>query len=641
MRFLAPVAASFEEQFSSMSTTLQSAPSKQKKEVISIPDATIRFAGDSGDGMQSVGGQFSQSSAMLGNDIATFPDFPAEIRAPRDTLFGVSAFQVHFSSMDISTPGDDLDALVVMNAAALKTNLPDLRKGGILICNTEGFDKKGLEGADYDQNPLEAQVLEDQYQLFKVDMTTLTRTALKDLGMSTKEADMCKNFFALGLLTWLYGRELDSTVRYINDKFSKKPIVAEANRRALHAGWNYGETTDAFVSSYKVDPAQLPPGKYKNVMGNTALAWGCIAAARLSGKELFLGSYPITPASDILHELSKYKNFGVRTFQAEDEIAAICSAIGAAFGGHMAMTTSSGPGIALKTEAMGLAVMLEIPLLVINIQRGGPSTGLPTKTEQADLFQAVMGRNGECPMPVIASKSPSDCFDVAVEAWRIAARLMTPVMILSDGYIANGSEPWLIPDVSAYAKIEIKHPGPIASGEKYLPYKRDELLARPWAIPGTPTLQHRIGGLEKQDVTGNVNYEPSNHQHMVNTRARKVENVAELIDPVTVAGPQSGDLLVLSWGGTYGACKTAVELCQSQGLSVGHAHLRWLNPFPKNLGQVLGKFKKVLVPELNLGQLRTLVRAKYLVDAVGLNKVQGRPFAVAEVVAKIKEMIAK
>jgi 2-oxoglutarate ferredoxin oxidoreductase subunit alpha len=623
-----------------MSTTIESAPVKHK-DVIRITDATVRFAGDSGDGMQLAGTQFTQSSALLGNDIATFPDYPAEIRAPRDTLFGVSGFQVHFSSSDIATPGDELDALVVMNAAALKTNLPDLRKGGILIANTDGFEKKGLEGAKYEENPLNSQVLEDQYQLFKVPMTTMTRTVLKDLGMSMKEADMCKNFFALGLLSWLYGRELDSTLRYINDKFSKKPSVAEANRRALHAGWNYGETTDAFVSSYKVEPAKLPPGRYKNVMGNQALAWGCVAAAKLSNKELFLGSYPITPASDILHELSKYKNFGVRTFQAEDEIAAICSSIGAAFGGHMAITTSSGPGIALKGEAMGLAVMLEIPLLIINIQRGGPSTGLPTKTEQADLFQAVLGRNGECPMPVIAARSPGDCFDVAIEAWRIAARLMTPVMLLSDGYIANGSEPWKIPDMSSYAKIPIEHPGPLVNGDKYLPYKRDELLSRPWAIPGTPTLQHRIGGLEKQDVTGNVNYEPANHQHMVSTRAKKVENVAELIEPAKVAGPQSGDLLVLSWGGTYGACKTAVETCQQQGLSVGHVHLRWLNPFPKNLGEVLGKFKKVLVPELNLGQLRTLIRAKYLIDAVGLNKVQGRPFAVAEVMVKIKEMCGK
>jgi 2-oxoglutarate/2-oxoacid ferredoxin oxidoreductase subunit alpha len=623
-----------------MSTTAEPAPSKSK-ETLTISDATVRFAGDSGDGMQVVGSQFSHTSALLGNDIATFPDYPAEIRAPRGTLFGVSGFQVHFSSSDISTPGDELDALIVMNAAAFKTNLRDLRKGGILICNTDGFEKKDLELAKYEQNPLDAQVLEDQYQLFKVPMTTLTRGALKDLGMSMKDADLCKNFFAVGLLYWLYGRDLEPTLRFINDKFAKKPSVADANRRALHAGWNYGETTDAFVSSYKVEPAKLPPGKYKNMMGNQAMAWGLMAAAQLSNKSLFLGSYPITPASDILHELSKYKNFGVRTFQAEDEIAAICSSIGAAFGGDMAITTSSGPGVALKTEAMGLAVMLEIPLLIINIQRGGPSTGLPTKTEQADLFQAVLGRNGECPMPVIAAASPGDCFEVAVEAWRIAARLMTPVMVLSDGYIANGSEPWLIPDMNKIEKIPVTHPtGPNENG-KFHPYKRDALLARPWGIPGTPGLMHRIGGLEKQDGTGNVNYEPENHQHMINTRAQKTENVAELIAPVSVNGPATGDLLVLSWGGTYGACKTAVETCQKQGVSVAHAHLRWVNPFPKNLGEVLSKYKKVLIPELNLGQLRTLIRAKYLVDAMGLNKVQGRPFAVTEVIAKIKEVAAK
>ena len=622
-----------------MSTTAE--PVLRNKEVVAIPDATVRFAGDSGDGMQVVGTQFSHTSALLGNDIATFPDFPAEIRAPRGTLFGVSGFQVHFSSSDIATPGDDLDALVVMNAAAFKTNIGDLRKGGILIANTDGFEKKDLELAKYDHNPLDAQVLEDQYQVFKVGMTHITRAALKDLGMSMKEADLCKNFFAVGLLYWLYGRDLDTTIRFINEKFAKKPSVAEANLRALRAGWNYGETTDAFVSSYKVAPAKLPPGNYKNVMGNQALAWGLMAAAKLSNKDLFLGSYPITPASDILHDLSKYKHYGVRTFQAEDEIAAICSAIGAAFGGHMAITTTSGPGVALKTEGMGLAVMLEIPLLIINIQRGGPSTGLPTKTEQADLFQAVLGRNGECPMPVIAAKSPGDCFEVAVEAWRIATRLMTPVMILSDGYIANGSEPWMVPDVTKLPKIEIKHPEGPNEGTKYYPYKRDELLARPWGIPGTPGLMHRIGGLEKQDGTGNVNYEPANHQHMIDTRAQKTENVAKLIDPVTVAGPASGDLLVLSWGGTYGACKTAVEVCQQQGLSVGHAHLRWVNPFPANLGEVIAKYKKVLIPELNLGQLRMLIRAKYLVDAVGLNKVQGRPFAISEVIAKIKQMVAK
>jgi 2-oxoglutarate ferredoxin oxidoreductase subunit alpha len=457
------------------------------------------------------------------------------------------------------------------------------------------------------------------------------------MGMNQKAVDRCKNFFALGLVYWLFGRDMEPTIRFLHEKFGTKPEIIESNLRALRAGWNYGETTDAFASSFRIEKAKLPPGTYKNISGNIALAYGLMTAARLSGKELFLGSYPITPASDILHELSRFKNFGVRTFQAEDEIAAICSAIGAAYGGHMAITTSSGPGIALKTEAIGLALMLELPLLVINIQRGGPSTGLPTKTEQADLFQAIVGRNGEAPVPVIAARSPADCFDVAQEAWRIAARFMTPVMLLSDGYIANGSEPWLIPDVNKLPKIEIKHPGPSESGEKFLPYKRDELLARPWALPGTKGLMHRIGGLEKQDITGNVNYEPANHQHMVNTRAKKVENVALEIPLQEVEGPASGDLLVLSWGGTYGACKTAVEVCLNQGLSVAHCHLRWLNPFPRNLEKILRSYKKVLIPELNMGQLRTFIRAKYLIDAQGLNKVQGKPFAVQEVVNAIRQ----
>jgi 2-oxoglutarate ferredoxin oxidoreductase subunit alpha len=551
----------------------------------------------------------------------------------------VSGFQVHFSSTDIYTPGDTLDALVVMNPAALKTNLMDLRKGGVLIANSDNFEKKDYEMAGYDANPLDSEVLEHTYQLYKVPMTKIAREALKDMGLGNKESDRCKNFFALGLVYWLYGRDLEPTLRFLNEKFATKPEIIEANTRALKAGWNYGETTDAFVSTYKVDKAKLPPGTYKNIMGNTAMAFGLMTAAQLSGKELFLGSYPITPASDILHELSKYKNYGVRTFQAEDEISAICSAIGASYGGHMAITTSSGPGIALKGEAIGLAIMLELPLLVINIQRGGPSTGLPTKTEQADLFQAIVGRNGESPMPVIAAKSPSDCFDVAQEAWRISTRFMTPVMILSDGYIANGSEPWLIPDISKLPKIEIKHPGPIESGEKFLPYKRDDLLSRPWALPGTKGLMHRIGGLEKQDITGNVNYEPENHQHMINTRAKKVENVATQIPLQDIEGPATGDLLVLSWGGTYGACKTAVETCLEQGLSVAHAHLRWLNPFPRNLEKIVRSYKKVLIPELNMGQLRTFIRSKYLIDAQGFNKVKGRPFAVQELVAEIRRQL--
>jgi 2-oxoglutarate ferredoxin oxidoreductase subunit alpha len=622
-----------------MSTTTIEPALETHKEIQAIPSATVRFAGDSGDGMQLTGDQFTRTSALLGNDVATFPDYPAEIRAPRGTLAGVSGFQVHFSSTDIYTPGDMLDALVVMNPAALKTNLVDLRKGGVLIANSDNFEKKDWEMAGYEANPLDSEVLEHTYQLYKVPMTKIVREALKELGMGQKEMDRCKNYFALGLVYWLYGRDMEPTIRATQEKFATKPQLIDANLRALKAGWNYGETTDAFVSSYRVEKAKLPAGTYKNVKGNTALAWGLMTAAHLSNKDLFLGSYPITPASDILHELSKYKNFGVRTFQAEDEIAAICASIGAAYGGHMSITTSSGPGIALKGEAIGLAIMLELPLLVINIQRGGPSTGLPTKTEQADLFQAILGRNGESPMPVIAAKSPSDCFDVAQEAWRIATRFMTPVMLLSDGYIANGSEPWMIPDVSKLPRIEIKHPGPAEAGEKFLPYKRDELLSRPWALPGTKGLMHRIGGLEKQDITGNVNYEPENHQHMVNTRAKKVENVAQVIPLQEIEGPPAGDLLVLSWGGTFGACKTAVETCLNEGLSVAHAHLRWLNPFPRNLEKILRSYKKVLVPELNMGQLRTFIRAKYLIDAQGYNKVKGRPFAVQELVAEIRRQL--
>jgi len=622
-----------------MSTTTIEPVTETHKEIHQIPSATVRFAGDSGDGMQLTGEQFTRTSALLGNDVSTFPDYPAEIRAPRGTLAGVSGFQVHFSSTDIYTPGDALDALIVMNPAALKTNLSDLRKGGVLLANSDNFEKKDWEMAGYDSNPLDSEVLEHSYQLYKLPMTKIVQEALKGSPLSTKEKDRCKNFFALGLVYWMYGRDMEPTIRYVNEKFATKPDIIDANLSALKAGWNYGETTDAFVSTYKVEKAKLPPGTYKNISGNIALAWGLMTAARLSGKDLFLGSYPITPASDILHELSKYKNYGVRTLQAEDEIAAICSAIGAAYGGPMAITTSSGPGIALKGEAIGLAIMLELPLLVINIQRGGPSTGLPTKTEQADLFQAIVGRNGESPIPVIAACSPSDCFDVAQEAWRVATRFMTPVLLLSDGYIANGSEPWLIPDTIKLPKIEVKHPGPMESGEKFLPYKRDELLSRPWALPGTKGLMHRIGGLEKQDITGNVNYEPENHQHMVNTRAKKVENVATQIGLQEIEGPPTGDLLVLSWGGTYGACKTAVETCLEQGLSVAHAHLRWLNPFPRNLEKVLRSYKKVLIPELNMGQLRMFIRAKYLIDAQGFNKVKGRPFAVQELVGEIRRQL--
>lgn len=618
--------------------TIEETP-KPTHSVQTLRSATVRLAGDSGDGMQLAGGQMTLTSALSGNDIATFPDFPAEIRAPRGTLAGVSGFQVHFASEEIFTPGDRLNALVAMNPAALKTNLCDLEEAGILIVDEDAFDKKGLELAKYESNPLDTDVVKG-YRLFKVPMTKLTRLAVKETGLGTKDADRCRNFFAMGLLYWLYGRDMAPTLRYIEAKFGSKPSVAEANRKALNTGWNYGETTEAFVSSFRVEPAKLKPGKYRNIMGNEALALGLVTAAKLSNKSLFLGSYPITPASSILHDLAKFKNFGVCTFQAEDEIAAVCSAIGAAFGGVMGITTSSGPGIALKGEAMGLAIMLELPMLIINVQRGGPSTGLPTKTEQADLFQAIYGRNGESPMPVIAARSPADCFEVAIEAWRVAARLMTPVMILTDGYLANGSEPWKIVDYNELQKIEIKHPGPRKDEDPpFMPYQRDELLARPWALPGTPGLMHRVGGLEKQDITGNVNYESDNHQHMVLTRQKKVDNVARIIPAQAVEGPQTGKLLVLSWGGTYGACATAVRECQAEGKSVAHAHLRWMNPFPSNLGELLSRYEKVLIPELNLGQLRSLIRSKYLIDAVGLNKVKGRPFDVQEVVAKIHQMI--
>jgi 2-oxoglutarate ferredoxin oxidoreductase subunit alpha len=588
--------------------------------------------------MQLLGTQLTNTSALLGNDVATFPDFPAEIRAPRGTRAGVSGFQVQFSSHDIFTPGDRLDALVAMNPAALVTNIDDLVPGGILVVNENGFDDRELKLAHVDSNPLEDGSL-DEYRVFRVPMTKLTRTAVEELELGTKIADRCKNFFAMGLVYWLFGRDPSATLRFIREKFGNKPDIAQANEKALWAGWNYGETTEAFVSRYEVSPAKLPPGTYRNIMGNQALALGMLTAAQQSNKQLFLGTYPITPASDILHELTKFKNFGTLTFQAEDEIAAVCATIGAAFGGAMAVTTTSGPGIALKGEAMGLGVMLELPFIVVNVQRGGPSTGLPTKTEQADLFQAMFGRNGECPLPVIAAASPADCFDVAQEAWRIAVRFMTPVVLLSDGYIANGSEPWRIPDAGELARLTIEHPQPVAAGETFLPYARDERLSRPWALPGTPALMHRIGGLEKQNGTGNVSYDPDNHEQMVKLRAQKVANVADDIPLQQVNGPESGDLLVLSWGGTYGACTTAIHHCHQQGLSVAHAHLRYLNPLPKNLGELLKKYRRVLVPELNLGQLRQLLRAYYLCDAIGLNKIKGKPFDVSEVEQKIKSVI--
>ncbi len=601
-----------------------------------VRGVTVRLAGDSGDGMQLLGSQLTNTSALSGNDVATFPDFPAEIRAPRGTRAGVSGFQVQFASEEIFTPGDGLDALVCMNPAALVTNISDLKRGGILIVNSDSFEAKDLKLAQLETNPLEDETVEG-YRLIRVPMTTLTRTAVEELKLSTKFADRCKNFFAMGLVFWLYGRDVDPTLRFIEAKFAGKDDIIQANRMALKSGWNYGETTEDFASTYQVSEANLQPGTYRNVMGNQALAWGLIAASKLSEKPLFLGSYPITPASDVLHELSKYKHFGVRTFQAEDEIAAVCSAVGAAFGGSMAVTTSSGPGIALKGEGLGLGVILELPFIVIDIQRGGPSTGLPTKTEQSDLLMVMHGRNGESPMPVIAARSPSDCFYAAIEAWKIATEFMTPVFLLSDGYIANGSEPWQLPDANNLPKIKVTHPGPQTNGTPFLPYSRDEKLARPWALPGTEGLMHRIGGLEKQDGTGNVSYDPDNHEYMVNTRAQKVAGIANVLDPLEVFGSEKGTL-VLSWGGTYGACRTAVNQCLANSVSVGHAHLRWLNPFPANLSEILHRYDNILIPELNCGQLRHLLDAKFKLPTIGLNKIKGKPFAVSEIVEKINEV---
>lgn len=617
---------------------LQSDLGESSKPVQELKGATVRLVGDSGDGMQLSGMQLTNTSALAGNDIATFPDFPAEIRAPRGTRAGVSGFQVHFSSEEIFTPGDGLDALVCMNPAALVTNLRDLKPNGLLIVNGDSFEEKDLKLAKLARNPLEDGTVEG-YRLIRVRMNQLTRDAVAETKVSMKEADRCKNFFAMGLVFWLYGRDMTPTLRFIEKKFAGKLDVATANRLALLAGWNFGETTEAFPTTYQVPAASLPAGTYRSVIGNQALTYGLMTAAKLSGKKLFLGSYPITPASDVLHELSRYKSQDVLTFQAEDEIAAICSIIGAAFAGQMGVTTSSGPGILLKGEGMSLGVMMELPMLIIDVQRGGPSTGLPTKTEQADLLMAIHGRHGECPMPVIAAAGPADCFDVAIEAWRVATRLMTPVMILSDGYIANGSEPWRIPDVQALEPIVIQHLTE-SNDEKFLPYKRDSLLARPWAIPGTEGLMHRLGGLEKEDRTGNVSYDAANHQHMVNTRAQKVRNVNDLVAPPTMFGQGSGDVLVVSWGGTFGACRTAVAQLQAMGQAVSHLHLRWVNPLPSELGSVMARFQKIVIPELNTGQLRQLIQGQFLVAAHGINKVEGKPFSVSELLAQIQVVLA-
>jgi 2-oxoglutarate ferredoxin oxidoreductase subunit alpha len=600
---------------------------------------TVRFAGDSGDGMQLAGNQFTRTSALFGNDVSTLPDFPAEIRAPAGTLAGVSGFQVHFSSADVLTPGDRLDALVAMNAAALKTNLRDLAAGGILIVNIDAFGPSDLQRAGYAASPLDDGSLRG-HRVLAVPMTALNRAALGSLQLSTREADRCKNFFALGLVYWLYERPLEPTLRWVRAKFASNPAAREANSRALRAGYNYGETVEALPVHYRVARAAIAPGTYRNVTGNEALALGLVAAARQAGLDLFYAGYPITPASDVLHQLARLKRFGVRTLQAEDEIAAVGAAIGASFGGALGVTATSGPGVCLKAEAVGLAVMTELPLLLIDVQRGGPSTGLPTKTEQADLLQAMFGRHGECPVCVVAPASPADCFAMAFEAVRLAVRFMTPVYFLSDGYLANGAEPWRLPRVEDLPRILVQHPSSANGAASFLPYARDERLVRPWAVPGTPGLEHRVGGLEKEDVTGSVSYDPLNHEHMVQTRAQKVANIAAEVPLLEVSGPLEGDLLVVGWGGTYGAIRTAVQRAQRKGLKVAHAHLRYLNPMPRNTGEVLKRYKKVLVPELNRGQLRLLLRAEFLIDAVGLNKVQGRPFLVGEIEEKIEEVVS-
>jgi len=612
----------------------------RKQEV--LQDVVIKFAGDSGDGMQLTGTQFSNNTALLGIDLSTFPDFPAEIRAPQGTLPGVSGYQVRFSSDRVFTPGDACDVLVAMNAAALKANLTALKKGGKIIANTDGFDSKNLRLANYPdgENPLENGSL-DSYELIQIDVTKMTREALKEFSMGMKEKDRAKNMFVLGFLYWMYGRDMDNTASFLKEKFGKKEEILQSNLKALQAGYNFGDTTETFTTTYKVEKAKMEKGAYRSIMGNQALAYGLISASQKSGLPLFLGSYPITPASDILHELSRHKNFGVRTFQAEDEIAAISSAIGAAYGGSLGVTTTSGPGMALKAEAMGLAVMLEIPLLIIDVQRGGPSTGLPTKTEQSDLMQAYYGRNGECPMPIVSACTPADCFDSVYEAVRIAVQHMTPVIFLSDGYIANGAEPWRFPTSDQLPAIPVKFKTELGHGEEKLqPYLRDEKLVRPWAIPGTKGLEHRIGGLEKQNITGNVSYDPENHQLMVKIRQEKVDKIAEYIPEQKLDnGPEKGKVLVIGWGSTYGAIKSAVSELLSKGHAVAHAHLRYVRPFPKNLGDIVKNYDTVLIPEINSGQLIKIIRDVYFVDAKGYSKIMGVPITKTELVEEIKKFL--
>jgi 2-oxoglutarate ferredoxin oxidoreductase subunit alpha len=607
------------------------------KQLKTLEEVTIRFAGDSGDGMQLTGTQFTNTVAALGADLSTLPDYPAEIRAPAGTKYGVSGFQIKFGSTDIHTPGDQCDVLVAMNPAALVTNLKLLREGGMVIVNEDAFNDRNLKLAHLATNPLDDGSLA-KYQVNRVAINTLTSRALEDLNLTTRMVDKTKNFFALGLMYWMYNRPIDQSIRFIKEKFGVKDAdMVEANIRVLKAGYHFGDTTEVFTTRYDVRPASLAPGKYRNIMGNVATALGLVAAARKANLQLFLGSYPITPASDILHELSRYKEYGVKTFQAEDEIAAICSAIGASYAGSLAATTTSGPGLALKTEAMGLAVILELPLVIIDVQRGGPSTGLPTKTEQADLLQAVVGRNGEAPMCVIAAATPADCFDTAFEAARLAVKFMTPVICLTDGYLGNGAEPWLIPKASDLPDIPVSF---AKDPKTFQPYARDEkTLARPWAIPGTPGLEHRIGGLEKADITGEISYDPDNHDFMIRQRAEKIERIANDIPELEVDGDPEGELLVLGWGSTYGAIKSAVTEARERGLPVSQAHLRYINPFPRNLGTVLSRFKHVLIPEINSGQLIKLIRAKYLVPAVGFNVIKGLPLHVEEIGNRIDEIL--
>ena len=614
--------------------------SNKTGEVTQLDRVTIRFAGDSGDGMQLTGTQFTKTAALFGNDVSTLPDFPAEIRAPAGSLPGVSGFQISFSSDDIHTPGDRPDVLVAMNPAALKVNLGDLVPGGGIIVNTDAFNEINLKKAGYAADPLHDGSLKG-YNLFEIPMSTLVVGACEGLGLSSKQVELTKNFFALGVMFWLYERSMEGTERWIAEKFAGKEGIAEANRRALRAGYAFGETTEIFHTHYRVPPAHLPPGTYRNITGNEATALGFVVASKLAERDLFLASYPITPASDILHQLSSYKHLGVKTVQSEDEIAAIGAAVGAAYGGALGMTTTSGPGMALKAEMLGLAVMVELPLVVVDVQRAGPSTGMPTKTEQGDLLMSMFGRNSDSPIPVVAPATPAECFTMAIEAWRIALKHMTPVVYLSDAFLATGAEPWLIPQVADLPSIKVEN-APAATGPGFRPYKRDpETLARPWAVPGTPGLEHRIGGLEKLDELGTVSYDPDNHHRMNLLRAEKVARVARDIPPTELFGEATGDLLILGWGSTYGSIRSAVERLQSRGKRVSHAHLRYLNPLPTDLEAMLKNFKHVLMPELNAGQLRMLIRAKYLVDAVGFNLVRGKPFQIGEIEAKAESILGE